>query len=444
MLRAFRNNINENDLFFRDEKILLAVSGGVDSVVMLDLFHRLEMDCVIAHCNFNLRGDESDGDEAFVRELSEKYNYPLFVINFQTKEYASQHGISIEMAARDLRYNWFETMRLEQKCSCVAVAHHSDDVAETLFINLCRGTGIRGLTGIKPKTGSIVRPLLNLSRPQLEAYAKERGLAFREDSTNAQVEYVRNKIRHKVLPVLEMINPSIRQTLMDNIEHFREVEKIYLQAVKEKRAELVVKEDEQTKISISGLKSTAAPATFLFEILAPFNFHFRDVQHMAKALDSISGKVFYSSTHRVIRDREFLLVLPLENTTKKEYQIERSIQKINMPFAMSLKFIDSTDDFVFPSHSHIACLDAGKLQFPLTLRKWRQGDTFTPLGMKGKKKLSDFFIDQKFSMNKKENIWLLVSGDDIVWVVGHRMDDRFKITRDTQQICKLSLTDPNM
>lgn len=442
MLRSFRNYIKDNKLFYRDQKILLAVSGGLDSVVMLDLFYRLDMDCVVAHCNFNLRGNESDGDEQFVVELARKYGYPLFVKHFNTTQVACQEGVSIEMAARDLRYEWFEKLRSVQGCDYVAVAHHSDDVVETLFINLCRGTGIRGLAGIKVKAGRIVRPLLSFSRAQLDDYAQEYGLLFREDSTNAEVEFVRNKIRHQILPVLEKINPGIRQTLMDNICHFRDVEQIYLESVKSKRDDIVIWEGGLLKISIAKLKALSTPATYLYEFLSPYNFPAKDINNIVKALYSIPGKIFYSPSHRLIRDREYFLVLPLEEVDDREYLIEESADNLKLPISVTIEQIESSPGYSFSRSNKIACIDAGKLKFPLLLRKWRNGDAFQPIGMRGWKKISDFFIDQKFSLEQKQNTWLLISGEDIVWVLGHRLDDRFKITPDTKRICKISLQTP--
>ncbi|MFA8435189.1 MAG: tRNA lysidine(34) synthetase TilS [Marinifilaceae bacterium] len=437
MIRAFLKFIEEQELFYRDEKILLAVSGGVDSMVMLDLFYRAHVDCVIAHCNFNLRGEESDGDEALVIQKAEEYGFPVFVKCFATRNEAAANGISVEMAARDLRYNWFEELRMEQHCHYIAVAHHSDDVAETLLINLCRGTGIRGLTGIKAKAGKVVRPLLNFSRPQLEEYSRTHDLVYREDSTNAELDFVRNKIRNQVLPVLEEINPGIRQTMMENIRHFKEVEQIYLESVSKQKDDLVTAEGEQLKISISKLKALSAPATYLYEILSPYNFPSKDVRNIAKALDAISGKVFYSSSHRLIRDREFLLLQPLKNIEDREFLIRESDFELLEPIKFRIERFEKSSDFSFSRDKNICCLDAEKLQFPLILRKWKQGDSFQPIGMKGRKKISDFFIDQKFSLEQKENTWLLVSGEDIVWVVGHRMDDRYKITPQAQRICMI-------
>lgn len=439
MIRAFRNFIVEKELFDRRDKILVTVSGGVDSVVMLDLLHRLEMDCVIAHCNFNLRGDESDGDQRFVEQLAQKYGYPLFVESFQTLEMASQNGISIEMAARDLRYNWFESLRQEQGCQWISVGHHTDDVVETLFINLCRGTGIRGLSGIKARNGYVVRPLLNFTRKQLLDYAREFKLEFREDSTNAGLDFVRNKIRHQILPVLQEINPSIRETLMENIHHFSEVEKIYHQSIDNQRQKWVSGDDNGLTISLQGLKQMSAPATFLFEILAPLGFHFRDVQHMAKSIDGISGKVFYSSTHRVIRDRDHFFVSPIEKLEDSEFQINESDLQISYPIAMNMEQLEKPADFRFSTQKHIACVDASRLRFPLLLRRWQKGDSFHPIGMKGHKKVSDYFIDQKFTLKQKENTWLLISGNEIVWVVGHRLDDRFKITKQTQRLYRMEI-----
>jgi tRNA(Ile)-lysidine synthase len=431
--------VEEENLFYRDEKILVAVSGGIDSVVLLQMLLKMEVNCAIAHCNFHLRGDESDGDFEFVKNLAKQYNLPFYSKDFDTKAYAESNKLSIEMAARELRYEWFNQILELENYQYIAVGHHADDVAETVLINLIRGTGIHGLTGIKSKLGKIIRPLLPFTRKELEEFAESEGLHYREDSTNRETDFVRNKIRHQVIPVLEQINPAIRKTMSENVQRFKEVEQIYNDVIEENRLHLVFQRENQLLISIARLQELPSPSSHLFEILSPYGFHHRDVRMIAKSLDSISGKRFFSSTHQILRDRKYLILSELEENDANEYLLEEKSGLIEFPIEMEASFIDRTPNFKFPTNPEIACLDASKLKFPLKLRKWQKGDSFRPIGMKGNKKISDFFIDQKFSLQDKENTWLLISGDRIAWVVGHRLDDRFKITQETTKIFSLEL-----
>lgn len=439
MFRKLVRFVEEENLFYRDEKILVAVSGGIDSVVLLHLFLKMEVNCGVAHCNFHLRGEESNGDFEFVKKLAEQHNIPFYFKDFDTKAYANNNKISIEMAARELRYDWFNQICDQENYQYIAVGHHADDVAETVLINLVRGTGIHGLTGIKSKLGKIIRPLLSFSRKQLEEYANSERITYREDSTNKETDFVRNKIRHQVIPVLEKINPSIIKTMSENVQRFKEVEQIYNDVVEENRLHLVFQRENQLLISIDRLKELPSPSSHLFEILSSYGFHHRDVRMIAKSLDSISGKRFFSPTHQILRDRKYLILSQLGKNDSKEYVLEEKSGIIEFPIEMEISFVDRTAEFKFPVDPTVACLDASKLKFPLKLRKWQKGDSFRPIGMKGNKKISDFFIDQKFSLQDKENAWLLLSGDRIVWVVGHRLDDRFKITDTTTKILRLEL-----
>nr|WP_249414478.1 tRNA lysidine(34) synthetase TilS [Marinifilum caeruleilacunae] len=418
---------------------MVAVSGGVDSVVLLHLLLKMEVNCAISHCNFHLRGEESNGDFEFVKQLAQSYSIPFFSKDFDTKAYADQNKISIEMAARELRYEWFNQICEQENYQYIAVGHHADDVAETVLINLLRGTGIHGLTGIKSKLGKVIRPLLPFSRKELLAYAELEQIEYREDSSNIETDFVRNKIRHQVIPVLEEINPSIRKTMSENVQRFKEVERIYNDVIDENRLHLIFKREDQFLISIARLKELPSPSSHLFEILSPYGFHHRDVRMITKSLDSISGKRFFSSTHQLLRDRKYLILSELSESDCKEYLLEEKMGLIEFPIEMEASTYSKEADFTFPSNTKIACLDYDKLHFPLKVRRWQKGDSFRPIGMKGSKKVSDFFIDQKFSLQDKENAWLLLSGDQIVWVLGHRLDDRFKITDATRKIYRLEL-----
>ena len=439
MIRKLIHHIEKEELFGRHDKLLLTVSGGLDSIVLLHLMHEMEMDCVVAHCNFRLRGEDSEGDEVFVQKLAETYNYPFHTIAFDTVAFAEENCISIEMAARDLRYEWFEKIRRESECRYILTAHHADDVIETVLINLARGTGIHGLTGIKAKMGRLVRPLLLFSREELKGYALANELKHREDYTNAQTDFVRNKIRHQIIPVLQKINPSIQKTMNENVARFSDVELIYNNDIEEKKLSFVEEKDDQLLISVSELKKIPAKNSHLFELLKPYGFHSRDVISIIESLDSISGKLFYSEAYQILRDREYLVLTKKVEKEDGEYELMENIPLVINEKEFKCEIFDRPKDFKFSTNPQIACFDAEGLSFPLKLRKWEQGDVFHPIGMKGRKKVSDYFIDNKFSLTDKENAWLLVSGHDIIWLVGHRMDDSYKITKKTTTICEIKL-----
>jgi tRNA(Ile)-lysidine synthase len=444
MLPSFRTYIAKENLFNPSETILLTVSGGVDSVVMCDLFHKAGFHFAIAHCNFQLRGSESNGDAAFVKNLAKKYKVEFHSIEFETSVYAKKNKLSTQVAARELRYEWFEKIRKKHRYHYIATAHHLDDSIETFFINLLRGAGVSGLHGILPKYNYIIRPMLFCGKTDIVNYAKKNKLTYREDSSNASDKYVRNKIRHQVIPVLKEINPQLENTINNNMMHLREVELIYKNEIEKQRKKIVTEEKDVVFISIKSLKKVPAPATFLFEFLKPYNFNESIVNEITSVLDGESGKRFFSPTHRLIKDREFLIVENKVQSLKiqspkfespklkvKKNQKEIVIDKIKLTFSNKSSKLWTLDPKLSTS---IAQLDFDKLEFPLQIRKWQQGDTFHPLGMKGQKKVSDFFIDKKFSVTQKENTWLLISNDKIAWIIGHRIDDRFKITDKTKTI----------
>ena len=452
MQKALLSYIQKEKLFIPSDKILLTVSGGIDSVVMCELFHKSKLNFAIAHCNFQLRGKESDADELFVKQLANKYNVSFFCKRFNTSAYADKKKSSIQMAARELRYEWFEEIRKKENFEYIATAHHQDDSIETFFINLIRGTGISGLHGILPKQGKIIRPLLFTNRNEIETFAKKNKLQHREDSSNASDKYSRNKLRHHVMPVLKELNPALGSTINDTIQRLRDVELIYKNEIENKRKEIVKaspqpspKERETTAknnvanqctISIKKLKTLPSYSTYLYEFLKPYNFNASTVESIIVGLNGESGKQFFSDTHRLIKDRDLLII---ENTSGIKYQVlSIKIKKDQKEFAidgikLNFKALSKlpTSDFRLPT---CAAIDFEKLNFPLEVRKWKKGDVFYPLGMKGKKKLSDFFIDKKLSISQKENTWLLTSKGKIVWVIGLRMDERFKITDKTKKI----------
>lgn len=438
MLHSFLTYITKEHLFKSAEKVLLTVSGGVDSVVMCDLFHKANLDFAIAHCNFQLRGTESNEDETFVKELANKYKVMFHTITFETESYAKKNKCSTQVAARELRYEWFEKIRKQYNYHYIATAHHLDDSIETFFINLLRGAGISGLHGILPKNNFIIRPMLFCSKTNIVNYAKENKLRYREDSSNASDKYVRNKIRHHVIPVLKEINPQLESTINNNISHLREVELIYKKEIERQQKKIVTQEKSNAIISIKLLNKLSTPVTYLYEFLKPFNFNETIVDEITTALNAESGKQFFSPTHRLVKDRGFLIIEGRKN--KRAEKITKLLIKKNkkefVTDELKLKFntIKKTATFNLQLSSKTAQLDFDKLEFPLEIRKWQQGDSFYPLGMKGQKKLSDFFIDKKISVPQKENTSLLTSNGKIVWVIGHRIDERFKITEKTNTI----------
>jgi len=439
LLTLFQSYINKHNLFSKNDKILLTISGGIDSVVMLDLFIRAGYSCAIAHCNFKLRGEESDQDEIFVRELAEKNHIPFYTTSFRTEEYAENNRISIQMAARELRYDWFEDLREKLHYDYVATAHNKNDVVETFFINLARGTGIRGLSGIPPKSGTVVRPLLFLEREDIEEYAKADNLSWREDSSNSQTKYSRNKIRHFIIPGFLELNPGFVDTMWDNINRLREIEGIYLNSLERMKKEIVIKGKEFAWIPINEINKLEPLFTWLYELLIDFDFSAHVVRDIARNLDTGSGKQFFSPTHRLVKDRDKLIIHPLKNTISKRFYIDDPAQDLSDPLQLELSIITEFDKSEIPKDPHIAWFDLDQLEFPLMIRKWEAGDYFMPLGMNNMKKLSDFFIDNKFSLPEKENTWLLVSGTKISWVIGKRIDNRYKVSPETTRILQIQL-----
>ncbi|MDR0961157.1 MAG: tRNA lysidine(34) synthetase TilS [Mediterranea sp.] len=413
--------IERNRLLAPTDKVLVALSGGADSVALLHLLLAGGYRCEAAHCNFHLRNEESDRDEAFVTLLCRKLQVPLHLQHFRTENEAHRQGVSIEMAARKLRYDWFEELRVALRADAVAVAHHRDDSIETLLLNLVRGSGINGLTGIRPRNGHIVRPLLCLNREEITDYLAHIGQSYVTDSTNLQDIYLRNKIRLRLLPLLEEINPSVRETLQYTADYLHDAAHIYNREIETQKKQVLTPDG----IRIEALLCTEAPHTLLFELLHPLGFNSRQTDDVFRALTAQAGKCFYSTTHRLVKDRDLLLIEPRtatkEKTTKHvpRLQIEETV---------------CSADFIASRNPHIATLDADKVQQPLTLRHWQQGDRFVPYGMTGEKKISDYLTDRKLSLLQREQQLVVCSGDRIVWVVGQRIDNRVRITNQTRNV----------
>jgi len=433
--------INNHKLLVPQGIIIVGVSGGADSMALIHMLLKLGYNCVIAHCNFHLRKEESDNDEIFVRNFAKSLKIPYYSIDFETTKYANTHHISIEMAARDLRYQWFYQLLQKLNAQAVAVAHHADDSIETLLMNLVRGTGLRGLTGIAPRNGKVVRPLLCCSRNEIENYIVQHNLEHITDSTNATLDYQRNKFRNVILPLLEEINPSVRQTLYQTMDRFEGTLAIYQQALDNIEKEIVDNDDETVLVDIEKLKSQVHLPTIMYELLQKYGFGNVTIQQVTEHLDGESGKQFYSDTHRLIKDRKYLIINKIELKFETNYWISMTDTVISKPLNLEISKFSIHSEFQVSKDKKCIHLDASKLQFPLQLRHWHEGDSFVPFGMKGSKKISDFFIDNKFSILDKEQTWLLVSGDDIVWIVGYRIDNRFSVTNETKEVVQIKLID---
>ncbi|WP_455972188.1 tRNA lysidine(34) synthetase TilS [Bacteroides congonensis] len=417
--QRIKQYIEKEDLFSSGSKILIALSGGADSVALLCILHAAGYPCEAAHCNFHLRGEESNRDEQFVRQLCKKYGIHLHTIDFDTTRYAAEKHISIEMAARELRYNWFEEIRNQCRADVVAVAHHQDDSVETILLNLIRGTGITGLLGIRPRNGVIVRPLLCINREEIMRYLQSIGQDYVTDSTNLEDEYTRNKIRLNLLPLMQTINPSVKNSLIETGNYLSDVATIYNRYIEEAKTRIATTEG----IRICELVKEPAPEALLFEILHPLGFNSAQIKDIVHSLHGQSGKQFSSKEWRVIKDREFLLLEKIQSEDKEE-----------LPFQIIKEEKEYTSDFQIPRKKGTACFDADKLDGTISYRKWRTGDTFIPFGMKGKKKVSDYLTDRKFSISQKERQWVLCCGERIAWLIGERTDNRFRIDETTRRV----------
>ena len=426
--------IAHHKLFTKQSKVIVGLSGGPDSMALIHILMQLGYNCIAAHCNFHLRSQDSDCDAAFVDLWCSQNNIPLFTIDFDTNEYATTKKISIEMAARDLRYNWFEELRIEQSADVIGIAHHKDDSVETILINLIRGTGIKGLTGIPIKNKHIVRPLLAISRREIMDYLSLNQVPYVTDHTNEEELYTRNILRLNVLPTFEKINPSVKNSIITTANNLKEAEKIYDGYIKE-ATERVLKDN---LIDIAKLMQTHSPQSVLFEILSPLGFTPSVIEDISNNLYSIPGKVYLADKYRLLKDRDYLVISETKPDNQEEndeaYLILADTTHMESPFELTIKCEMHGSQFEIERNNAILQCDLDKLSFPLTLRRWKKGDWFVPFGMKGKKKISDFFTDNKFTLFEKEETWILLSADDIVWVVNHRLDNRFRVTDATKSI----------
>lgn len=463
LLQQYKDYIRANNLFNSKDKLLLAVSGGVDSVSLCELTKQAGYDFVIAHCNFKLRGEESERDMEFVKDLAKKYGVEYYVKEFETKQYATEHKLSIQEAARKLRYDWFAELVRTNESGVVSggltpdselrppdyllTAHHADDNIETVLMNFFRGTGIKGLKGIEPKQGKIIRPLLFARRTQLEDFVTQNKLKYVTDSSNLKEDYSRNYFRNTVIPLLQKVFPEVNENILNNIERFRDVSSLYNQAIELHKKKLLEYKGEEIHIPVLKLKKAEPLKSVVYEIAKDWNFSSQQVNEIINLSDSETGKYICSATHRILKNRNWLIISPNEVADPQIILIEKGASNFRHSiFDIQFEVIP-VSDFRHQSSNNVANLDAHEIQFPLILRKWKAGDYFYPLGMtnlpagrQGKKKLSRFFIDQKLSKTEKEKVWVLEMNKKILWIVGHRIDDRFKITEKTKSVLKITYT----
>ena len=437
LLQRFKKYIQTETLFYEKDKLLLAVSGGVDSVVLCGLCKQAGYDFAIAHCNFQLRDEDSERDEKFVSELAGKYKVDFHVVKFDTKEIMKEKKISTQEAARELRYHWFEETRNKNNYKYILTGHHADDNIETVLMNFFRGTGIKGIRGIEPKHGFIVRPLLFARRCELEDFLTKNELEFVSDFTNLGDDYTRNYFRNKVIPFIERSFPEVNENVLSNITRFREAELLYRQAVELHKRKLIEPKGNEKHIPVLKLKKAEPLHSIVYEIIREYGFSSSQTDEVISLLGSISGKYVQSSSHRIIKNRNWLIIAPNEAEKTDIIIIDGTGNWQFAPGNLQLETTQTSN--VKPlSSNFLVCLDAEEIKFPLLVRKWKQGDYFYPLGMRKKKKLSRFFIDQKLSKTDKEKVWVIEMDKKIIWVVNYRMDDRFKITDKTRKVLKIT------
>jgi tRNA(Ile)-lysidine synthase len=440
MLDRFLQYIKKYSLIGPNQRTLLAVSGGIDSATMTYLFHMTSFDFAIAHCNFHLRGDASYNEGIFVQALADKLQKKFYTIDFDTAVYAEQHKLSIQMAARKLRYIWFSKIADEDGYEKIAVAHNRDDIVETFLINLTRGTGLKGLAGIKPLQGKIIRPLLYATREEIINYAIAEKIEFREDLSNNEIKYQRNFIRHKIIPLFKELNPSFGNTIIHETEIFQSTYNIYQIKLQKIKKAITLKDTYPVMLSIAKMRALRINVPLLFDLLFDYGFSYTVVNEIYSSLNAQSGKKFFSDQFILLKDRN-TLIIEKKNTLSKTsiFIIESDFTKLDYPLKLSFLQVQNNKEFVIPQTVNSASIDCDKLEYPLHLRHWQRGDYFYPIGMKGRKKLSDFFIDCKINLFEKENIWILTSKDRIVWVVGYRIDDRYKVTPATINILLIAI-----
>lgn len=436
MLSEFKNHLTQKFPFLEGKKLLLAVSGGVDSMVLLDLFNRLNYSIAVAHCNFNLRGEESDLDQKLVDFFCKENDVDFCLNSFNTESYAKLHKQSIQIAARELRYKWFNELIKKNKFDYLVTAHHLDDSVETFLINFTRGTGIDGLLGIPEINEKTVRPLLNFSRESITNYATKNKILWREDQSNASTKYLRNKIRHDVIPILKSKNKDFLNSFQETISHLEEAKSIMQDASEQLKKQVCIVSNYELQLDVIKLISNKNYKAYLYYWLKDYGFTaWQDVYNLVKAK---SGKMVFSENYVLLKDRDYLILNLRKKEELKEYYIFKENKSINYPISLTFETFENEKSNSEEKNQIIIDLD--KLIFPLKLRKKKEGDSFFPIGMNGRKKVSKFYKDEKISMFDKEKIWILENGNqEIIWIIGHRMDDRFKIIEHTKNKLQIKL-----
>lgn len=435
MLNKLKEHINQNFSFLEKSKLLLAISGGIDSMVMVHLLHQLKLDIALCHCNFQLRGLESFGDQNFVQEYANSNQIPLFLTQFDTEAFANDYKVSTQIAARELRYNWFYELLETEGYDYILTAHHADDNIETFLINLSRGTGLEGLVGIPAQNDKIIRPLLAFSRAEIQEYAKQNLIQWREDSSNASDKYLRNKIRHHLVPLLKDLNPKFLESFQKTQTYLQESQELVEDAAIMVYQQVAKEEGETIVFNLEQILRLPNYKSYLYQWLHEFGFTaWEDVYDLAEGQ---SGKQVFSANYRLLKDRTTLILSPIPEDEEAIYFIEKDTVSIETPLVLGFSKVKEIEN---ASHSTIF-VDEDQLVYPLVLKKWEEGDAFQPFGMNGKtKKLSKLFKDEKLTLIQKENSWVLWSGNQIVWVVGIRQDERFRISNTTKSILKISLS----